>query len=1173
MKANSDKFKQSNKATHRVLAGVLCGASVLSLVLSLVMPPISQAIANDAQTVSTEETVMGGGSSSGSTDVENTNNGDAKNQNSDEIEGGASEDAAAAGLPSDDTKVEGDTQSADDGANGDGAIALTAGNESPYTINSGDELSKKLLNKDLRDKNGAATFELAADIECDEEIKLEGANTNITLKLNGFKITHDSGNKPLFDVANDATFTVEGSVPAPETIDNGQPLQNQGKDLTPANYGKTAEMDYDSSSGIPTKLTYYVTESTASGTRTTEKIYKHEATIGGAIVGVTENSTMRLINVYKHGTFNLVSGAITQKKGCKVGSLIYAENGSTVNMSGGYVCGATSTSHGAGIELGVQENKGATLKLTGGVIAGNCAPSGGGVYANGAAVTVTGGIISGNSTLDVGLGGGIMAEGGIVTVSGGYITNNRMAKFCYTDGSGCHGGAGLAANNGAHVTISDGQITGNYSEEAGGGVYVTNIFRQDMAWLKITGGIIASNLSFRSEGAGIRVGQKVDAMIGDAPDNNGTPGSKVYITNNCCMSRFDWGGGGIFVQGDSHVAASNAGRLFVYNSYIGANTAGGYGGGVAVCPTGKTLVTNTYGTAIFGNTDAGNAGSYDSENNNGNPHLSGGGSNKYQDKVAYESIDKKTNEHVFRNSGHADFFLAAEGHTTPVAVVSGKMLGDIDARYSGSIELTDRITIPANGVAQVKNSIGLTSGVSATDKTATEAVQKNATTFITGNHSWNHGGGIMSNGDLYLGQPADTYVYPSLKLKATKALKNKKTNVNMKLDTDPFYPFSFSVYRKGSDGASTPSWDGETFNNGGCKQVKSASNSTDGNITFDLSKDLSEQLFAYSKKFLASSTGESSTGKITYSYYLVEDAGSIPGVDYDHAVYEINVTVDYSKTVLMSVPIQGETDEFKNLNVYNYTIDSVDVTKNPGGSANSQDHVRLDDDGYYSIADSGGGSTFTNKYTPSVSWTPKATKVVEGGEMKAFTLQLAKDSKFEDIIGTAVTSENKNKQTHSFLDGNSKEIELTYSLSDIRNSPDPGDSTGGPSKTFKYYVREMDERSTYPHYKFDQSVYELTVVAKDDDAGITTNVTYTQIVDAEGNEIPENKRIPKQYGEDTGAGQSLPTFTNTYSTSLPLSGMSGVTLTYLAGAAVLCAAAAWMHIRRKANAKGGKRRE
>lgn len=81
MTANSDKSKQDNKAAHRVLAGVLCGASVLSLVLSLVMPPISQAIANETQTVSTEETRMGGGSSSESAAVGITSE-DAENQNS-----------------------------------------------------------------------------------------------------------------------------------------------------------------------------------------------------------------------------------------------------------------------------------------------------------------------------------------------------------------------------------------------------------------------------------------------------------------------------------------------------------------------------------------------------------------------------------------------------------------------------------------------------------------------------------------------------------------------------------------------------------------------------------------------------------------------------------------------------------------------------------------------------------------------------------------------------------------------------------------------------------------------------------------------------------------------------------------------------------------------------------
>lgn len=609
MKANSDKSKQSNKATRRVLAGVLCGASVLSLVLSLVMPPISQAIANDAQTVSAEETVMGG-SSSESTDVENTNNGDTENQNSEEIEGDETGDGAAEMTPlSDDAEAEGAAQPADDGANGEGAISLAAENEPTHEISSGTDLNSKLLNTDLRDGNGAATFKLTADIEYNDEIRLEGANTKITLDLNGFKIKHDSDASPLFDVADYATLTVMDSGKVPENVADGQQLQDKDEHLTPENYGKTAIMSYDGNE-VPEDLTYYVTESTASGVGTTEKIKEYNATIKGAIVGATKNSKMRLINVYQHGTFNLESGAITQKKDCNVGNLIYAENGSIVNMSGGYVCGASGSGDGAGIMVSNDKGVASTLKLTGGVIAGNSAYSGGGVYARYSEVTITNGVISGNSTLNEGLGGGIMAKGGIVSVSGGYITNNRMAKFCGKDGNGDHGGAGLAANYGAKVTISDGRITGNYSDEAGGGVYVTDVERNDqtsrsgMAWLNITGGIIASNVSYRSEGAGVRVGQMVDAMI------NGTEDNEVYITNNHCMSRFDWGGGGIFVQGDTKTA-SNAGRLFVYNSYISSNTAGGYGGGVAVCPSGKTLVTNTEGTAIFGNTDAKDASSYD----------------------------------------------------------------------------------------------------------------------------------------------------------------------------------------------------------------------------------------------------------------------------------------------------------------------------------------------------------------------------------------------------------------------------------------------------------------------------------------------------------------------------------------------------------------------------------
>lgn len=611
MKANSDKSKQSNKATHRVLAGVLCGASVLSLVLSLVMSPISQAIANDAQTVSAEETVMGGGSSSEFTDVGNTTGGDAENQDSDDVENGVG-DAQPEEQPKDESQAE-DNEAVDDGTVS--VAEEAAENEEAATaIANGGELRDKLQGVG---ENQAVSFELANDIDYPGEIKLEKSGSNITLDLSGHKITHsgDNSNKPLFNITNNAALTVKDS--------------NQGSDQKQTsdggNNGRVASMDYDTSSGIPTKLTYYVTESTPNGTGTTETLYRHEVSINGAIVGTAAGSTMRLINVYAGGTFNLDSGVITQQYNCNVGNLIYAENGSTVNMSGGYVCGASSS--GAGIKVSNDKGKASTLKLTGGVIAGNSAPSGGGVYAGGSTVTITGGVISGNSTLasGAGLGGGIMASGGKVTVSGGYITNNRMAKFCGTDGNGCHGGAGLAANNGAHVTISDGQITGNYSEEAGGGVYVTNLGQQGMAWLDITGGNIASNVSYRSEGAGIRVGQKVDAMISGASKD-----SPVYITNNHCMSRFDWGGGGIFVQGDSDVAASNAGRLFVYNSYISANTAGGYGGGVAVCPTGKTLVTNTDGTAIFGNTSAEREQSYKkyADGNDGTPHLSSGGHKK-----------------------------------------------------------------------------------------------------------------------------------------------------------------------------------------------------------------------------------------------------------------------------------------------------------------------------------------------------------------------------------------------------------------------------------------------------------------------------------------------------------------------------------------------------------------
>ena len=515
---------------------------------------------------------------------------------------------------------------------------------------------------------------------------------------------------------------------------------------------------------------------------------------------------------------------------------------------------------------------------------------------------------------------------------------------------------------------------------------------------------------------------------------------------------------------------------------------------------------------------------------------------------------------MFRKHGHADFFLAAKkGHTDPIAAVIGKMLGGGDAQYSGSKELKEPIDIPANGGVQIYQSIGLTSGVQAGSDEAT-AAQKAATTFITGNYSWDHGGGIMSNGDLYLGQPADTYVYPSLKLKATKKLIDSQTDKNKTLTGNEF---TFMVYRKDSE---DPFVNGK-FNRDACAEVGTANNDASGNITFKLGE-----------QFAASGTAD----KITY--YLVEDTGEDSDITYDSAVYEIVASVKDTKTELMTVPTKENPNKQIPLNIHNYTIENVRVTKHELDKSsgvwsvtNSWDNVQ-NRDGYYPIACEDSSVTFTNEYTPYNSygsWTPKATKVVKGGEMKEFTLEFADNEEFEgNNVRTVKTDATRGAtQTLPFLNDSNEGIK--YSLSDITKDPyTPGDSTGrGASKTFTYYVHEKDESSPLSHYKYDKSVYKFDVTMTDQKnrSIVATRVTYTQIKDADGEKIDPNKQVSVNF--DGTKPASTPTFTNTYSTSLPLSGMSGVTLTYLAGAAVLCAAAAWMHIRRKANAKGGKRRE
>ncbi len=1106
MKANSDKSKQSNKATRRVLAGVLCGASVLSLVLSLVMPPISQAIANDAQTVSTEETVMGGGSSSESTDVGNTNNGDTENQNSDDAAG----DEADPSNGVEQGQPEGKLQ-AEDGELSDGNAVMLAA-EGGQTKTASTEIRTADDLKKLANASGVASFKLMNDVETGETIALNKDGSNITLDLNGCKIKYTSQSQPLFNITGGATLTVK----------DGQQVAATETTTSQTNKcGNLALMEYDTSNGIPIGLTYYVTESVASGTRTTETLKAYKAHVKGAIVACSGSKDLRLIVINSGGHLNLESGMITQDKNNCVKNLVYAAGSSAISVDGGYVCGGYCPEGAAGAGISVENS---TLDISDGVIAGNYAPSGGGVYALNSTVNMVGGIISGNGTNDneVGYGAGICAEDSMVTITNGYITNNKY-QF-YTDeghkGNGCHGGGGIAAfshNQGQKkggLVISGGYITGNYSAEAGGGVYA-GAWNKPLSGFAFYGGIIASNVAQNSEGGGIRIAAPT---VGEF----NVSGKKAYITNNTTNTTNDWGGGGVFVQGSSDNNVQPA-SLNIYNALITNNHASGFGGGFAACPTGKTAITDTDGIAIFGN--------YDGKPDGSGYNRSGGTHDKNDDADWRPNHEGGEITEDFKKAGHQDLFLirdSANAESLPyIAAVTGQMLGGGAANWSGTIDKTPTSIGKYEG-AQAKYMIGLKSEPIQYDKDAATAA---ASLFITGNRSNIHGGGVMTNGDVIAGSTTQVNVYPKMKLNGTKALEGRA------LTADDAGKFRFQLLEPGESGG-VPSFnnndDGKLQLNG-CSIVgddDGATNDAEGNFVFDLGR--------------VHSAG-------TNVYYLVEDPGNVadrvPGVDYDQTIYKIELTTTTEERPVLDIDY-----------IY-YLVTNVRVTNLKNNEAktftpNNGSDVSI------KITDGNTDKTFTNAYKPKGSWTPQVTKKVDGGEMKAFTFELANEddpnfTKPETVTinpDPANVKTEKNGNATSTVDFKSK----TYKLTDLNNG----------SKTFTYYVREKYESSTYPHYKFDQSVYRFKVVAKDNtQGGIDCAVTYRKGTVDPGGTWKDTDNKDHEFPDTT------PTFTNTYSTSLPLSGMSGVTLTYLAGAAALCAAAAWMHIRRKANAKGGERRE
>lgn len=106
---------------------------------------------------------------------------------------------------------------------------------------------------------------------------------------------------------------------------------------------------------------------------------------------------------------------------------------------------------------------------------------------------------------------------------------------------------------------------------------------------------------------------------------------------------------------------------------------------------------------------------------------------------------------------------------------------------------------------------------------------------------------------------------------------------------------------------------------------------------------------------------------------------------------------------------------------------------------------------------------------------------------------------------------------------------------------------------YEYAISEVipagAENNVKDHITYDTTKHEVNVVVTNGEGKLNTEVTY-----------------------DNGS-TTPPIFTNKYSTTLPEAGGAGLTMTYLAGASMLCFAATWMHARRHRDRDRGGSRE
>ena len=1107
MKANSEKTKQSKKATRRVLAGVLCGASVLSLVLSLVMPPISQAIANDAQTVSTAETVMGGGSSSESAAVGNTSE-DAENQNSDETDGGESGSS---------NSVE-QAQSAN-AASAGATATVKPGIYVPTSIGIGTNINVSTpdpgvatyVGRDMyiggkpSDKPSDGTIDLDADNAPTGSYAAEAEGLTVVrgkLAMNPLKESwpyNNSGGagfrfgtvgfgsqfRPVYGstvlaVAGiDSAITkmsvgYNGNLPGATTVGAwnkgawvGQQRPSEG--ATPSGFAYTAQIagpitywrdsDYKRQSVVTMQGNWY------------EGLSALESTLFNKAVDLTN------VNGSDYSSYNGTNGYLSKLSK----QLDSFEDTGEVDVNG-------FAEPNSNYVINKYNNDGTsyTLKFDG-------SDDGSGKSVSGALDTgIPSNKIRNTERLITFTGDGTSMQQ-VFTIAGSELSNWKDGVY--------YRGVDFKFTNipeGASIVVN---VTG------------TNPVEFHNGW-RFWWGDTEISRGYESQYAK----KDLDAKYSLASQSimwNFVDTTSLTIRGGIAgEDRADWGYSGT-VSGakwtDDDPAAAMIGSILVPNGSFDDH----------VTTNGRVYVGVDFSmnspkvAAAFGEGNSASVIDMDQERHNfpwSGSYTPDGSS------IAWSKVDAADGTKLLPGSSWTIYGTVkdAKNGTGPIVTVTDGAANDY-ASTDGKLQF-NYLNQKADPSKEISDSNpAFTYYIK--EETAPEGYQVSDKIYYA---TMNNAGESVNYVQGYVDENGNEV--PFTPSNTTGAIANTKITGTVswaKVEKDdaehtPLAGSEWKLAKLGANGLTeAQSWtvsDQSTPS----ETTWADTDAKDGKFTL---ADLLPGTYTLTE---TQAPFGYELNKNTYKFTVDSTSGSITWIENErpNIVDGITYISDSCSVTSVKIPV----------------IKSVRNTDWPKDSSGK--YVAFD----FSIEATG----------PNKDSAPMP-------DSKTISVAPADSTKVNDIEA-------------SFG-------EISFSKEYLATN-DASNPTG--AKTYTYTVKEVaPDADAIDKLRYSKAEYQVAVTVKavlDEEtgkySGLTTSTTVTQVKDDMGNALGENGQgVVVQPSAAAPDAIPAPTFTNTYSTSLPLSGMSGVTLTYLAGAAVLCAAAAWMHIRRKANAKGGERRE